>query len=233
MKINWDRVERWVVYTSLIAGVLSAVVSGISSELGDIIPPSLPTSLFGLALIGALHFLMKRVEAQKGNDPDWYENASFIGAMQGWVGGYSQVREMRLVAFTTAAFYEFIQYEALEISRLRILLCYIEGSPSCAGTSFEREKVLGQWRGLVDEGKIGRVEISVVPLQTSLYYGLIGEERAVMGLLWPNPNLEDLKARKAFVFPLDVNPAVARHLRDWFESMWDCGDSVLDYSLKK
>lgn len=222
-KSKWRKIEKASVYISLGAGLASAIAFSLSS----IVPLYVPLSLVGVALLGGLNYLMRAVEEIRSLAIGELISKSFPEAFQDWISPYDEINEMIIAAFTSAYYYTFIQATNVRIRELRLLLFYQDNLQStCADIEFDPDQTIIRWRNLQAKGHIGKLEIKRIPMQSSVYFSVVASQRALLGLLWPHPDLRDLKAESTFVMSRETSPVFVQDLVLWFESMWKCGTSL-------
>ena len=229
--ISWRTVEKAGIYASLFAALALTIVGGLPYPIANKIPSNLPISLFGVALIGALHYVIRAVEDMRLSPHLKTEARSFPEAYRKWLGKETDVSEMDIAAFTSTVYYHFIEADLIRVKKLRLLLFFEEDLKiSCAGEAFDLDSTLEQWLGLQKRGRIEEIEIKRIPMQSSIFFSVIDSERSLVGLLWPNPSFSDTKATRAFVVKRDEAPALIQYLTFWFESMWSCGLNLIQES---
>lgn len=136
------------------------------------------------------------------------------------------IPSISITAFTSTLFYHIIQDKETKIDSLKLLIFVDETAPTCANIEFSQEKMVDNWRKLHEIGQIKNLVIKRIKMNSNFYLCLVGEEKGLIGLLWPNPNLEDIKAKNAVVLSNEYDPLLIACLHNWFDSMWQCADPI-------
>ncbi len=227
-KVNWGRIEKFMIYSSLGAYLFLFVLS-LLPYFQSSVPSSVPQGLLFLAVVGSIHYLIRTVEdvgRAVEKSPATAEGifsyyGHFNDAFLNWINPYESLSEVCIASFTSTLYFHSIQTDATKIKRLKLLL-FVEDEPrtTCAHTPFDLEETVLKWTALQTAGQIGALEIRRIKSNSNFYFSVAESQTALLGLLWPNPKLDDVKTNDALVLSKQSAPKAVAQLTKWFDSMW-------------
>lgn len=225
-KINWKKIEKWFIYVSIGTYILFQILSNFE-KLSSWFSDSLPITLLGISVIGAIHYLIREVEEIKtGSGGRGVFNAPFPETFHEFIRPYDSISELSIVAFTSYQYYNLIQAHQKKIGHLRLLLFIGKRFQDCSNIHFDIEMVKSNWSSLQKKNQIQNLEIKRIEAHSNFYFSIAESQRALVGLLWPDPGMEDLTAKEAIIFSKESYPKGVKHFQDWFESMWKAADEI-------
>lgn len=212
--------EKGGIFLSLGSYFILQILSNFqvfSKKISD----SLLFSLLGISVISALHYLIREVESMRRESP----SETFPKIFHEWIRPYDSISDLSVMAFTSYQYYSHIQGHLKKIGHLRLLLS-VGSLKKCSNTIFEIEDVKSRWISLQKKNQIRDLEIRMINAHSNFYFSIAESQRMMVGLLWPDPGLDDLTAKDAIIISKESGPNGVKHFEDWFESMWKVADLV-------
>lgn len=226
-RIDWDKIERVALYSSLIMFVLSQSISIVVPSIENYLPKQSPLILLATTFLLAIHHLIKLIEA-RGEVDGFVRHTTFTKAFNQLFNNETSVSDLVIVAYTSSTWFEHIRLCDFTITNLRILLFYdhdflsknVDGEIS--SSKFNIEKMATSWKQLVADKKIVNLEIRRIKMASPLYFGIINREKGMFGYLWPRPGISGLEPRQAvFLYSQsEYSTGMLSHSKKWFEAMW-------------
>lgn len=216
----WKKMEKWGIFLSLGSYFILQILSSLevfSKKISD----SLLFSVLGISVISALHYLIREVESMR-REPS---SATFPKAFHEWIRPYDSISDLSVLAFTSYQYYHLIRAHLKKIGHLRLLL-NVGNLKKCSNTSFDLEDVKFNWISLQKKNKIRDLEIRMIKAHSNFYFSIAESQRMMVGLLWPDPDLNDLIAKDAIIISKESDSEGVKHFEDWFESMWKIADLI-------
>lgn len=227
-KLNWKKLEKYFIYLSFLFYFIFQLLESLPGSVSEVVPRFLTSSLLSLAVIIAVHYLIRLVEESYADKDSIIFNATYADAFQEWIRPHDSILDLCIVAFTSVVFLQFVQINSIKIKRLRLLL-FVQDPPrpTCSNIDFDQNEVVEKWQSLHSNGQIARLEIRKIRSQSNFYFSVSNSQRALMGLLWPNPNMQDIKAKGAVIITRDSSARVIVHLLQWFDEMWKHAENII------
>lgn len=229
-KVDWDKIERVALYSSLIMFVLSQSLSIVMPSIEDYLPKQSPLILLATALLIGVHHLIKLIETTKETD-GFVKHTTFTKAFNQLLNHETNISDLIIVAYTSSTWFEHIRLCDQTIKNLRLLLLYDDdflskNDEDVKASMFNKDKMILKWKQLVSDKKIVNLEIRYLKMASPIYFGIINREKGMFGYLWPRHGISGLEPRQAvFLYSKsEYSTDMIIHSKEWFESMW--GTSV-------
>ncbi len=226
-RIDWDKIERVALYSSLIMFVLSQSLSIVIPSIEDYLPKQSPLILLATTLLIAVHHLIKLIETTKEAE-GFIKHTTFTKAFNQLLSHETNISDLIIVAYTSSTWFEHIRLCDQTIKNLRLILLYDDAFLSknvdedVKASGFNINKMTAKWKQLVSDKKIVNLEIRQLKMASPVYFGIINREKGMFGYLWPRHGISGLEPRQAvFLYSKsEYSTTMLSHSKEWFESMW-------------
>lgn len=232
-RIDWDRIERVALYSSLIMFILSQSLLIVFPSIENFLPKQSPLILLSTTLLIAIHYLIKIIETTKEAE-GFVKHTTFTKAFNQLLSHETSISNFSIVAYTSSTWFEHIRLCDVTIENLRVLLFYDDDfllkniDEDVTTSRFNIDTMIASWKLLVADKKIINFEIRRIRMIAPIYFGIINRERGMFGYLWPRPGISGLEPRQAvFVYSRsEYSTAMLDHSKEWFESMWNIAEKL-------
>jgi hypothetical protein len=235
--IDWNRIEKIGLYISLLMYSVFQIISSAFPSILRFFPEATPQLFLGSTLLLSIHYMIRLIEASNTKSI-FKSHETYTDAFQDWLEPLENIKELNIAAYTSHTFLEYLRLQPRKIKKVRLLLLYgdlhsNDGSEVEQGYSpITLDTVLPRWELLVNDKKIGVLEVRLVKSNASFYLSIANAQRMIFGLLWPRIGLSGLEPKEAFTLSSNAESSreLVSHAKRWFESMWKNAVPLAEYT---